>query len=337
MALFDGEAFGSQVVEVVRSYLDTQVAPLIKRLDELEQRLSSLPAPVEVRQYELEIERVREIAADVVKAAEITIDIPEAVAEQVASAIPDISKMVADAVAAIPVPMDGKSVTVDDVRPILQEMVDALPKAIDGKDGVTMDEVMPHLREMVAAIPVPKDGTSVTVEDLTPVLREMVDNIPKPVVVHGKDGLDVKDLFRAEGGKLIAVMSDGTTRDLGVFVGKDGDPGRDGFDLRHFDATLMDDGRTILLSFEQEGQSFQVELGVPTMIYRDYYAEGQEYEKGDTVTYGGNLWHCSVDKSTNVPGRDNNDWRLCAKKGRDGRDLTPKETKAVTSVPTTRG
>src|SRR5690606_40120488 len=45
---------------------------------------------------------------------------------------------------------------------------------------------------------------------------------------NGKDGLDVKDLFRADGGKLVAVMSDGSTKDLGKFVGKDGEPGRDG-------------------------------------------------------------------------------------------------------------
>ena len=31
----------------------------------------------------------------------------------------------------------------------------------------------------------------------------------------GRDGLDVKDLFRADGGRLMAVMSDGTTKDLG--------------------------------------------------------------------------------------------------------------------------
>lgn len=43
--------------------------------------------------------------------------------------------MVAEEVAKIPPPSDGKSVTVDDVRPVLQEMVEALPKPVDGKDG----------------------------------------------------------------------------------------------------------------------------------------------------------------------------------------------------------
>src|SRR5690606_21412267 len=44
----------------------------------------------------------------------------------------------------------------------------------------------------------------------------------------GKDGLDVKDMLRSADNRLIAVMSDGTTRDLGVCVGEDGRDGKDG-------------------------------------------------------------------------------------------------------------
>lgn len=70
----------------------------------------------------------------------------------------------------------------------------------------------------------------------------------------GRDGLDVKDLFRADGGHLIAVLSDGTTKDLGQFIGKDGDagkegdPGKDGADglgFDHFEAEY-DGERTLI-------------------------------------------------------------------------------------------
>ncbi|HGU6640069.1 TPA: phage gp6-like head-tail connector protein, partial [Klebsiella pneumoniae] len=37
--------------------------------------------------------------------------------------LPDISDMVSEAVAALPLPQDGKSVTPEDVRPLLQELV----------------------------------------------------------------------------------------------------------------------------------------------------------------------------------------------------------------------
>lgn len=337
--LFDGETFGNQVVEVVRGYLDSVLAPMQKELEELRQLVKSLPAPAEPTVYVLEEDRVREIAQHVVKEAEV--DHTQTIADAVASAIPDVSKMVADAVAAIPLPVDGKSVTVEDVTPLIQETVAEAIKSVEMPDISVairdqLGELVPvTVDRAVEALPKPQDGKSVTIEEVRPILQEMVDaiNIPMPAAVHGKDGkdgLDVKDMFRAEGGHLIAVLSDGTTRDLGPFVGKDG---RDGFSLDSFNASLMEDGRTVLMSFEQGDQSFKAELSIPAMIYRDYFEAGKEYVKGDTVTYGGNLWHCNVEKSSNIPGRENSDWRLCAKKGRDGRDLVPKDKKATTSVP----
>ena len=72
-------------------------------------------------------ERVRALAADLT--ARPTLDIVRA--ESAAAA----GKAAADMVAALPKPADGKSVTVDDVRPLLGQMVAALPKAKDGAPG----------------------------------------------------------------------------------------------------------------------------------------------------------------------------------------------------------
>lgn len=144
----------------------------------------------------------------------------------------------------------------------------------------------------------------------------------------GKDGADGVGLAGAiidRGGNLVVTLTDGTTRELGAAVGKDGQDGppgqngRDGFSLSDFDATLMDDGRTVLLSFEQGDQSFKVELGIPAMIYRGVFKEGQRYEKGDTVTWGGSLWHCDVE-TTEKPDSAEKHWTLAAKRGRDGKD-----------------
>lgn len=206
--------------------------------------------------------------------------------------LPDFASMVAaavtEAVAAFPTPRDGKSVTIDDVAPLIASEVE----------------------KRVSQLPLPKDGK---------------DGDP------GRDGLDVKEMFRAEGGRLIAVMSDGTVRDLGAFVGKDGEPGkggRDGFSLKDFDATLLDDGRTLLLSFDSGDQSFKVELGIPAMIYRGVYQDGGTYQKGDTVTWGGSLWHCDAGETAEKPDSAEKHWTLAAKKGRDGKDGLMKEAKA---------
>ena len=139
-------------------------------------------------------------------------------------------------------------------------------------------------------------------------------------------------------GSLVLTMSDGSTKDLGPVIGKDGEPGkpgkdgRDGFNLEDFDATVMDDGRTVLLSFERGDMSYKIELGFPVMLYRGVYKDGHQYEQGDTVTWGGSLWHCDVKATTEKPDSSAKHWTLAAKRGRDGKDGEMKEAKAHTPV-----
>lgn len=214
----------------------------------------------------------------------------------------EVAAMVADAVdravSSIPVPQDGKSVTVEDIAPLIEESVSVA------------------ISDAVKAIPAPKDG------------------------VDGRDGRDGLDAVTPllKDGVLIFTMSDGSVKEVGRVVGADGKDGengkdgRDGFSLENFDATLMKDGRTILLTFEQGDMTFKAEMGVPAMIYRGVYKEGQEYERGDTVTWGGSLWHCDAEKTVEKPDSAQRHWTLAAKKGRDGKagkDGVLKEQKPV--------
>lgn len=148
--------------------------------------------------------------------------------------------------------------------------------------------------------------------------------------IAGKSApVDVVGALIDRSGNLVVTMSDGSAKDLGLVVGKDGEPGkpgRDGFNLEDFDATVMDDGRTVLLSFTGKEMDYKVELGFPVMLYRGVYREGS-YERGDTVTWAGSLWHCDAVKTTDKPGDGSKDWTLCAKKGRDGKDGEAKEAK----------
>ena len=120
-------------------------------------------------------ERVRALAADLT--ARPTVDAMRA--ESAAAA----SKAAADMVAALPKPADGKSVTVEDVRPLLEQMVAALPKAQDGR-SVGMDEVAPVLQKMLDERPMPRDGKSVTPDDVRPMVESVVAAavaaLPKP-------------------------------------------------------------------------------------------------------------------------------------------------------------
>lgn len=199
--------------------------------------------------------------------------------------------------------IDGKSVTIDDVLPAITEQVskhlEAIPAPKDGEDGksVTVDDIMPALTKRVddflAAIPLPKDGEP------------------------GRDGLDVKDMFRADGGRLVAVMSDGTTKDLGKFVGDDGKPGLDGVGFD--DMTVEHDGeRKAVLRFTKGERVVENVITLPTVIYRGVFKAEQPYERGDSVTQAGSTWIATKDTSER-PG-DGADWVLSVKRGRDGKD-----------------
>lgn len=120
------------------------------------------------------------------------------------NAAPDefsVRRMIDDAIAALPVPRDGKSVTVADVEPIVAaavvRAVGDLPPAKDGV-SVTLDDVKPLIAAeaeravaalppvdvipsvkaavaaAVAALPAPVDGKSVTVADIEPIITSAV-------------------------------------------------------------------------------------------------------------------------------------------------------------------
>jgi hypothetical protein len=184
---------------------------------------------------------------------------------------------------------------------------------LDGKDGVDGRDG--------------QDGRSVTAEDVSALVAEQVvkavANIPVPRDgTDGKDGADgrgVRSLLIDRNGELVATMDDGETKALGPVIGKDGAPGkdgRDGFGLDDFDCQPIDE-RTIKMTFVRGEVAHSYELQFPVVVYRGVFRDGQDYERGDMVTWAGSLWHCDSE-TKDKPGTDS--WTLAAKKGRDGKD-----------------
>lgn len=281
----DIKAMMAELAPVIREYTASVLAPIVDRLDELDSKLAALPVPKDGKDADEDAITARIIDKMADDLAQIRAAIPTP------QELPDISALVKEAVAAIPAPQDGKSVTLDDVRPLIEEGIAAT----------------------AAALPAPKDGCG------------------------------IKNLLIDRAGNLVATMDDGRIADLGPVVGKDADvaalekfitekidalpkprDGKDGFSLKDFDATLMEDGRTVLLSFEQGDQSYKVELGFPVMVYRGVFKDGQTYARGDTVTWGGSLWHCDAEETTDKPDGAEKHWTLATKRGRDGKDATAK-------------
>ena len=101
--------------------------------------------------------------------------------------------------------------------------------------------------------------------------------------------------------------------------GEKGEPGRDGFSLSDLNAHAEDGGRVVVLTFGAGTTRKEFRLTFDTALYRGVFKDGQTYERGDQVTWGGSLWHCNAE-TAEKPGDGSKNWTLAVKKGRDGRD-----------------
>ncbi|MEC9246286.1 MAG: hypothetical protein VYB05_16095 [Pseudomonadota bacterium] len=146
---------------------------------------------------------------------------------------------------------------------------------------------------------------------------------------NGKDGADGVGLAGAvidRSGNLILTLTDGSTRELGIVVGRDGqkgEPGQDGKDgadgLGFDDLEVVHDGlRTFTFRFAKGEQVKEFPFTLPVVLDCGVFKSGETYTAGDGVTWGGSFWIAQKD-TTDKPG-EGDGWRLAVKKGRDGKD-----------------
>jgi len=223
-----------------------------------------------------------------------------------------VTEAVAKAIEALPEPkagVDGKSVTIEDVAPLIQGLVKDAVGAIKVRDGLDGKDADPELiRQEVAkavdAIPRPKDGVdgkSVTVDDVRPVLMSMQSEWALDFEKRAHDLLQ-RSIDR------IPLPKDGVN-------GKDG---RDALDLDDLDVTTDGEGCvTVRFSRGEVVKEFQLQF--PCFIDRGVFKPDTQYRTGNGVTYGGNWWMAQKDAPAGKPG-ETPDWRMCVRKGRDGKD-----------------
>jgi hypothetical protein len=150
--------------------------------------------------------------------------------------------------------------------------------------------------------------------------------------IKGDTGVGVAGAVIDRSGVLVLTLSDGSTRDLGVVVGKDGldgkdgadgapgEPGKDGSDGLGFDdLEIVHDGeRSFAFKLVQGERAKEFPFTVPVVIDRGVYKAGETYAPGDGVTWGGSYW---IAKSETDAKPDSGEgWRLAIKRGRDGKD-----------------
>lgn len=234
------------------------------------------------------------------RVAETVAAMPPVEAKEVDPAL--VERLVCEEVAKVPPAEPGKSITVEDVAPLLYGLVrDAVAQIPPAKPGEAADpekiaEILratlgnelaaaldDKLRDAVAAIPAAKDGvdgTNVTLADVEPMLREMVDALPVP-----KDGIsvtidDVRPLVEEAVAKAVAAIP----------VPRDGKDGMDG-----------KDGKLPIVKA---------------------WADQVHYE-GDVRTHRGSTYQALRDTGREPP---HEDWTCLASGGADGRSFTVRGT-----------
>jgi integrin beta 3 len=297
--MFDGKAFGEQMVSIVKGYVDRVFASFKSDIDkdiaEFRAKLQALEAspPKDGR--------------DGVDGKDVDPELTRAL----------IEKTVAAAVAALPPPERGAKGEPGE-------------RGADGKDGVdgkdadadaildqlikaAVPSIIAEVEKAVAALPPPERG-----EKGDPGERGETGDPGQ----DGKDGTGLADALLDRDGQLVLTLSDGRVKTLGAVVGRDGAPGKDApppFTIDDLECSVLDDDRTVQFLFRSGELEHVVHLKWPVVIDRGVFTEKQTYEMGDGVTWAGHFW--IAQRATNAkPGYPDSGWRLAVKKGRDGKD-----------------
>jgi hypothetical protein len=317
------DAMMAAVATVVREYVDAKTGPLVARVAELEARPKAEKG-------------------ETGKDAD-----PLFVVETV-------HKAVETAVARIPVPKDGTSVTPEDLQPMIEReariqaaiAVAAIPQPKDGEPGKDADPadllaaVELQVEKAVAALPIPKDGSSVTPDDVLPLIRAEVGKAVAAVPT-AKDGVGLTGATIDREGHLVLTLSDGSMKDAGLVVGRDADPvevaravaaavaaipkpkdgedGEDGLGFEDIQASYDEAGRLRIACVR--GEKSSPWFLVPGFTYRGVYKSTERYERGDTITWGSSAWIAKCGSQGAQPGTEAgaDAWQLAVKRGDNGK------------------
>jgi hypothetical protein len=307
--MFDGKAFAAEIVETVKGYVAKEVAPLVR----LNEALSARVAELEARSAPEPVHGKDGVGVQDVRFADGGVFILTLTDGKSYESPPLVGQPGKDGKDADPVEVEAA------IAEHVEKAVSALPKPKDGRDGsdgkdgkdadpqAVAELVEASVQKAVASIPVPKDG------------RDGLD---------GKDGVGVAGALIDRSGELVVTLTNGETKSLGPVVGKDGADGNDGvgkdgldgLGFEDMDERLEDDGRTIVRTYRRGEQVKEFRFRVPTVLDRGVFKDGQTYEAGDGVTWGGSFWIAQKDTGAK-PDAGTGDWRLAVKRGRDGKEV----------------
>lgn len=198
-----------------------------------------------------------------------------------------IDKGIAEAVAAIPVPKDGKDCDMDAVNLKLVELVKAIPAPKDGADGKDGEKGLDG-----------KDGDK------------------------GMDGTGLAGAMLDRDGCLIVTLTNGEVKNLGVVVGKDGENGKDGLSFENFTGEYLPETNEISIKATCAGRTQEIRYPAGGIRPAGYWRDGTQAKAGEAWVHDGSTFYAKKDTLAK-PEAKSDDWIMGARKGRDFDPNTP--------------
>ncbi|KXM69137.1 phage portal protein [Escherichia coli] len=307
-----GEEFSTVLADLQRTF----EGKMASQAQAFEEKLTSLSA---VLQKHVTVDEVRPVLQAMVDDAVGAIPVPRDGRDY----DPDVlQQAVNDAVSHIPVPRDGRDYDPDVLQKAVNDAVANIPQPADGK-SLTPDDVRPMLEQMVkeavSHIPVPRDGRDYDPDVLQKAVLDAVSALPAP-----QDGRDATAL------EILPAIDDQKSFPRGTYATHQGGLWR-AYEKTHgmrgweclvdgvadIDVSMTGERLFSVVVRQSSGQRTEKTFSLPVMLYRGVFRAGETYHPGDTVTWGGSLWHCNS-MTEDKPGEAHSSaWTLAAKRGRD--------------------
>ena len=190
-----------------------------------------------------------------------------------------------------------KCVTGDDMRPMLEQMVKEavshIPVPRDGRD-YDPDVLQKAVLDAVSALPAPQDGRDATALEILPAIDDQK-SFPRGTYATHQGGL-WRAYEKTHGMRGWECLVDG---------------------VADIDVSMTGERSFTVVVRQSSGQRTEKTFSLPVMLYRGVFRAGETYHPGDTVTWGGSLWHCNS-MTEDKPGEAHSSaWTLAAKRGRD--------------------
>ncbi|WP_395406296.1 phage portal protein [Pseudoduganella sp. UC29_106] len=339
-----------------KSITAEDVAPMLAQL--VADAFKAVPTPADGKDADPEV--IRSMVAEALDAlpkakdgTSVTVDdVAPVIAEEVqraVSALPpaapgrdadpaEIVKMVEAAVAALPKPENGKDADPALVAKMVAEEVAKIPAPKDGKDA-DPEQIRTLVAEAVKDIPAPKDGQSVPIEEVQKMVAEAVAKAVAAIVVKdgapGRDALHLEILPAIDTEKSY-VRNTYATHNGGLWRSYETTHGMKGWEcvvdgVAGIEVQAPDERTCVVVIRQASGAEERKEFTIPGVVDKGIFRDGEAYKRGDGVTFGGSWFLAQKDQPAGKPG-ESSDWRLAAKRGRDGKDAMPPAVKEVGPV-----